>query len=272
MDKTNQRSLPSQSDVADNNKDFVNSIAKGIDVLKSFDHSTPRQTSSEVAAACDISRAAARRILLTFTALGYANTNGKYFWLSPKLLELGYSYLSSMQINDSIQPVLERLCKDLQETCAVGVLDGTEVIYIARFNGPRMDRLNIKIGERLPVYVSSAGRILLAALSTTEREKYISRIEFKKYSNRTIHSKRELRKELKLVSEQGFSTVDGEFDVGIFSAAVPIHNKQHEIIGAVTVGGNSARVNQDTLHSEILPKLRNAAANISRIMLNDSLH
>ncbi|HEY6031096.1 MAG TPA: helix-turn-helix domain-containing protein, partial [Gaiellaceae bacterium] len=174
-------------------RDYVNSLARGLTVIRAFNRSRPTMTLSEVAKRTGINRAAARRFLLTLVREGYAETDGKYFRLRPKILELGFSALSSMTFAEIAQPIMDELADTLDEMCLAAVLDGDWVVYVNRTSTQRVVSVNLDVGSRLPAFCMSTGRVLLAALPDEELDRWLAQLRPTKYTDHTIVSKRKLR-------------------------------------------------------------------------------
>src|ERR671929_385857 len=167
---------------------FVQSLERGLNVIRAFDASTPQLTLSEVARATGLTRAAARRFLLTLADLGYVRTDGRLFSLSPRVLELGYAYLSSLTLPEVAEPHLERLVAEVRESSSVSVLDGEDIVYVARVPTSRIMRVAISVGTRFPAYATSMGRVLLAGLTDDERARYLARADLAPLTPHTVTS------------------------------------------------------------------------------------
>src|SRR5690606_426999 len=174
---------------------FVQSLERGLAVIRAFDADHPELTLSEVARACDLTRAAARRFLLTLVDLGYMRTDGRLFALSPRVLELGYAYLSSLTLPEVAEPHLERLVAQVRESSSVCVLDGDDVVYVARVPTSRIMTVTINVGTRFPAYATSMGRVLLAGLPDEELDKYLARVKLVAFTARTVGTTSALRAE-----------------------------------------------------------------------------
>ena len=244
-------------------RDVVNSLVKGLDVIRSFNRNKPQMTLTEVARLSGLTRASARRILLTLVREEYAETDGKYFGLRPKVLELGFSALSSMTIGELAQPTLSALEKRLNESCFVAVLDGEEVLYICRASGRRRINVNVPVGSRAPAHAVSTGRVLLAALPDKEIDRYIRNVELKKLTSNTITSKPKLRSAIHEAAKQGWSMVDQELDVGLRSLSVPIRNRAGDVVAALNVCCPTSRITIADMKSKLLNELLDASRSIT---------
>ena len=199
----------------------MQSLARGLDVIGAFQHGRPSLTVAEVAGLVSISRAAARRCLHTLEVLGYARAMDGSFRLTPKALSLGYAYLSASPVVRVAQPVLEEVATRLHESSSMTVLDGDEIVYVARAAAERIISVGLSVGSRLPAYCTAMGRVLLAFAPDAELDSYVSRIELKRQTPHTIIEVALLRRELQRVRAEGYALVDQELELGLRSIAVP---------------------------------------------------
>lgn len=248
-------------------RDYVNALARGLEVIKVFTRYTPKMTLSEVAQATGMTRATVRRFLLTLAHEGYVEISGKHFSLRPKILELGFSALSSMDLWDVVQPVINDLSERLSESCFAAVLDGESVIYVARAT-PNNRRVNvgISIGSRVPAHCVSTGRVLLSSLPEEQLHHYIETMTLTKFTPNTITSKVQLRSVLEEVRLQGWSIVDQELEVGLRSLSVPIRDGSDQIVAALNVCCPSTRISLDEMKTRILAITMEASRNITRAL------
>ena len=243
--------------------DFIQSLERGLSVINSFSRQTPRQTLSEVAERTALTRATARRVLLTLANLGYVDQSGRIFTLTPKVLDLGYSYLSSFQIVDLAQPTMERLVDEVRESSSMSVLDGSEIVYVARVPTTRIMTIALALGSRLPAYPTSMGRVLLAGLPEDEFDDYMSRTTLESLTPHTITDPAEFRATVSACREQGHALVDQELEEGVRSIAAPVHNGRGKVIAAVNVSCHASRVDIAQMLDEFRPRLLAAASEIS---------
>jgi len=244
-------------------QDYVNSFARGLEVIRVFTRHKPRMTLSEVAQETDMTRATVRRFLLTLVREGYVEAEGRYFSLLPKVLDLGFSVLTSMDIWDVAQPVMNELAEKLQESVMAAVLDKDSVIYLARALPNRMVTVGIRIGHRMPAHVGATGRILLAYLSDTELHTYLEGVTLAKLTASTITSKVKLRGEIEQARRDGFSIVDGEMEVGLRSISVPVYDLGGKVVAGLNVGCPTGRVSAEELRTRILHELLDASRRIT---------
>jgi IclR family pca regulon transcriptional regulator len=241
---------------------FVQSLERGLAVIRAFDAEHPELTLSDVARATGLTRAAARRFLLTLLDLDYVRTDGRLFSLAPRVLELGYAYLSSLTLPEVAEPHLEQLVAQVHESSSLCVLDGDDIVYVARVPTSRIMTVSISVGTRFPAYATSMGRVLLAALSDEDLEKYLARADFQRLTSRTIGGADALRTELAKVRSQGWALVDQELEDGLRSVAAPIHNRAGGVVAAVNLSAHASRSSLEALRRDLLPHLLSATAGI----------
>jgi IclR family pca regulon transcriptional regulator len=237
-------------------RDFVASLEKGLLVIEAFDASRPRLTLSDVAKITGITRAAARRYLRTLTRLNYADFDGRYFSLSPRILRLGYAYLSSTALATRLQPFLERITEETGESSSAAVLDGDEIVYIARSATRRIMSIGLGVGSRLPAYCTSLGRAILANQPPETVEAYLKRVSLEPRTPKTITNKDELRAVLEATRQQGFAIVNEELEFGLRSIAVPLIQKNGQVTIALNISAQAARVPASEMEERFLPSLR----------------
>jgi IclR family transcriptional regulator, pca regulon regulatory protein len=244
-------------------RDYVNALARGLEVIRVFTRHQPRMTLSEVARATDMTRATVRRFLLTLAQEGYVGSDGKYYRLTPKVLDLGFSVLSSMDIWESGQPIMNELAEKLEESCFAAVLDVDTVIYVLRASSRRVVNVGITIGSRVPAHCVSTGRVLLSGLSDDALDEYLGRAKLVKYTPTTVTSKSKLRRLVVETRRQGFAIVDQELEVGLRSISVPVRDRAGAIVAALNVCCPSPRVAPEEMRGRILAELLASAQRIS---------
>jgi IclR family pca regulon transcriptional regulator len=240
----------------------VQSLERGLAVIKAFHADAAELTLSDVARATGLTRAAARRFLLTLADLGYVRTDGKYFSLTARVLELGYSYLSSMTLPEVAQPHLERLSAQVHESSSVSVLQGTEIVYVARVAVSRIMTVSINVGTRFPAHATSMGHVLLAGMSAAELDAYLVTADLDRLTEHTITAPEQLRAELAKVAEQGWAMVDQELEEGLRSVAAPIRDRRGNVVAAVNLSTHASRTSAETVRTELVPPLLEAAGAI----------
>ncbi|MGO4571619.1 IclR family transcriptional regulator domain-containing protein [Microvirga sp. 2TAF3] len=247
-------------------RDFVASLEKGLSVIEAFDASRPRLTLSDVAKLTGITRAAARRYLKTLTKLNYADFDGRYFSLSPRILRLGYSYLSSSSLPARVQPFLERISEQTGESSSAAILDGDDIVYIARSATQRIMSVSLGVGTRLPAYCTSLGRAILAYQPDDVLDAYLRRVRLDPRTPKTITKKPELRAALETVRSEGCAVIDEELELGLRSIAVPLIQENGTVRIALNIGTQAARVPAAEMQKRFLPPLQEATETLRRIL------
>lgn len=247
-----------------NDGDYVQSLERGLSVIRSFDAEHTSLSLSEVAARTGLSRAAARRFLHTLVRLGYMRTDGSKFSLRPKVLELGYAYLSSLTLPEVALPHLEELVRQVRESSSICELDGEDVVYIARVPTKRIMTVTISVGTRFPAYATSMGRVLLAAQSADWLDRYFKSTALPGLTDHTITSPAALRRELEKIKTSGWALVDQELEEGLRSLAAPIRDAGGQVIAAINVSTHAGRRTLDGIVSDLLQPLLATAARIEK--------
>jgi IclR family pca regulon transcriptional regulator len=243
--------------------DFVQSLERGLAVIRSFGPGNAELSLSDVARSTGLTRAAARRFLLTLVDLGYVAFDGRSFSLRPRVLELGYAYLSTLSFAEVAAPHLEELVAAVHESSSVAVLDGTDIVYVVRVPTARIMTVTIAVGTRFPAYATSMGRVLLAALESGDLEDYLRRARLEPLTRRTITDARRLRDALRHVAAQGYAVVDQELEDGLRSVAAPIVDASGNVTAAMNVSTHASRVSLEVLRRTYVPQLLETAERIS---------
>ncbi len=246
--------------------DFIESLDKGFRVIRAFDASHPSMALTDVAERTGLTRASARRFLHTLVKLGYATFDGKRFALTARVLELGFVYLRSESLPEIVTPFLRRVSEQLHESSSASVLEGLDIVYVARVSTSRIMSLALGVGARLPAVSTSMGRVLLASLSEAEQAKRIAAAELTAYTRHTVTRRSELRAILKSVRAAGFSLVDQELEEGLRSIAVPIVDRAERVRAAINVSAQANRVSLETMRRAFLPVLQRAATEIRSVL------
>jgi IclR family pca regulon transcriptional regulator len=244
---------------------FMTSLARGLSVVRAFTGASPQLTIAEVAKISGLPRAAARRCLYTLERLGYVGSDDRRFSLRPKILALGYAFLSATPLAATLQPVLERVSETVHESCSAAVLDDDEIVYIARAATKRIMSVTLNVGSRLPAYCTSMGRVLLAHLSRTDLDAYLGRVRLKPYTDRTITSRDGLRRALDQVREKGYAVVDQELEIELRSIAVPVRNSAATVVAAMNVSAQAARVSRREMENRFLSSLQDGAGQVAQL-------
>lgn len=247
----------------DNEKSLlVHSFMRGLKVIKTFGEGAATLSLSEVANRAAISRASARRLLHTLCDQGYARTDGKLFWLTPRILELGFSYLSSMEIWSFAQAHMEELVQRVHESSSIAVLDGYDIYYVMRVPTRKLLKSTLNIGSSLPAHVVSLGRIQLAALPDDELDHFLDTVKIEQYTRFTITDKAELRRIIREDGAKGWSVVDRELEEGMCGISVPIRNQHEKIIAAINITLPPSKAAEPGVLDELLKQLRDTANHI----------
>lgn len=235
--------------------EFVQSLERGLSVLRAFSAERPAMTLSEVARTTHLTRATARRLLLTFEALGYMRSDGRYFELTPRVLDLGYAYVSSLKLPDIAQPFMEELSERIHESVSAAVLDDDEIVYVARVPTKRIMTVSISLGSRLPAATTSLGRALLAELSDAELDAFLARTSVQRLTAHTLTQPAELRDAIFEVRRLGYAVLDQELEVGVRSASTVLRNRRGVAVAAINVSTHAGRVTMKELRSAFVPQL-----------------
>lgn len=245
---------------------MVASLGKGLAVIECFNQERPRLSITDVARLTGLERATARRFLLTLAKLGYVDHEDKLFALTPRVLRLGYAYLSSTPLPAILQRVLEPLSAALDESLSASSLDGDEIVYIARASHRRVMSIGLAVGSRLPAYCSSMGRVLLAALPPSVARARLLASDRRKLTPRTVTQLDALMAELTKVRKQGFATIDQELEQGLVSIAAPVYDASDRVVAAINCGTHTTRLSIRELKERALPLLRSAQLELRGIL------
>lgn len=247
--------------------DFISGFAKGLSVIEAFDATNSRLSITDISKITGLERATARRCLLTLAELGYADYDGKFFTLSPRILRLGHSYLTSTPLPRLMQPFLDQLSEKTGESASASVLDGNEIVYIARASHKRVMSINLNPGSRLPAYCSSMGRVLLAAMAQDEARRILENSNRKANTLKTKTTLAALMDELQRVREQGYAVIDQELEIGLCSIAIPVRNMRGATIAAINIGAQAARVSIDEMIERYLPVMQSTRDTITSLLV-----
>jgi IclR family transcriptional regulator, pca regulon regulatory protein len=244
------------------NSDFVQSLDRGLAVIRAFGPDRERLSLSDVARATGLTRAATRRFLLTLVKLGYMRSDGREFSLRPRVLELGYAYLSALGLPEVAAPHLEELVAQVRESSSISVLDGHHIVYVARVPTKRIMTVTISVGTRFPAYPTSMGRVLLAGMSPQDFEKYLGEAVLEPFTARTVTDPDRLRDIVREVAKHGYAIVDQELEEGLRAIAVPIRGSAGTVTAAINLSAHASRVSLTAMRSELLPALLETARRI----------
>jgi IclR family transcriptional regulator, pca regulon regulatory protein len=247
----------------DDRSEFVQSLERGLSVLRAFSAEYPSQTLAETARITGLTRASARRFLHTLEALGYLRSDGKVFELTPKVLDLGYAYISSMPVQQIAQPHMESLSAAVHESVSVAVLEGADIVYLARVPTKQIMAISLSIGSRLPALTSSMGRAILGDSSEIELRSFIATHPPEKRADRTVTNPDALVRAIQEARKFGYVLLDQELENGVRSVAAPLRDSKGRAVAAINVSTHAGRVTLVDLRNRILPQLLQTAANIN---------
>jgi IclR family transcriptional regulator, pca regulon regulatory protein len=240
-------------------RDLISSLERGFRVLRVFDQSSVEMTPSEVARKTGLPRAATRRVLLTLCDLGYALSDGKHFRLTPKVLDLAHGYLAKTRIRYLIDPVMRDAVSAIGDSCVLAIRDGGDSIAIACYNSTGFGAVNVDLGFRIPLYVSTPGRVLLANLPAQELSEYLTGVTLRSFTTQTLSSKRTVREQVNRIREDGYAVGREEFELGVYAVAVPLKTRSGRTAAALTCIGNVAKIqSKDALELRVSGLLRAA--------------
>jgi IclR family pca regulon transcriptional regulator len=242
-------------------RDYVQSLERGLSVLLAFADHHPKLTLTEIAVITNLSRPTVRRLLLTFEALGYVHAEGRKFSLTPHVLTLGYAYLNSLDLTAIAQPVMEHIVAEVHETCTLATLDQSDIVYISRISTRRISSLSLVIGTRLPAYASAMGQVILADLMPSGLQRYLEITELAPITPHTIRTEAALRERLAQVRERGWAEVDQELETGLRTIAAPVRGSDGRVFAGLGVSSSAATMEE--LRGQHLTLLRDGAAEIS---------
>ncbi len=245
---------------------FMTSLARGLAVIRAFADQRRSLTIAQISHRTGIPRAAVRRCLYTLKQLGYVDSESNNFTLKPKILTLGYSYLSSTPLTISAQPCLNGISRTLNESCSLAVLDDNEVLYVSRSATSRIMSVALNTGSRLPAYCTSLGRVMLAHMSDEALNAYLGRVKLKAFTPRTVVSVKRLKEILAEVRRNGYVIVEEELEVGLRSIAVPVRGASGNVLAALNIGAQATRVTKKQMEEEFLPVLLRGAQELSILL------
>lgn len=244
-------------------REFITSLARGLSVIHAFDRDHPQQTLSEVAAATGLSPATARRCLWTLEKLGYVGSDGRYFMLRPKVVSLGSAFLESGRIEEVIQPILRDIVAESGDSASLGVLEDTEVLYVANFSARRYVRLTAGVGSKFPAYAVSIGRVLLAALSEEQLDRYFATVDLVPLTPMTVVDEKILRRRINQARRDGYVVVRDELEEGLAAVAVPVRLRSGRTVAALNSNSLTKRLDDDETLAPRIESLKHAAQRVS---------
>ncbi len=249
------------------NPDFVLSLARGLRVIESFESHPDGRSIVEVAHSTGLSRAAIRRILYTLELLGYVERSRQVYRLRTQTLRLGFSFLSSSSVVEAARPVLENITEKLHESSSMSMLDGNEIVYVARSTASRILAAGLSVGSRLPAYCTSMGRVLLAALPDDQLNACLRELVPRPYTSKTLTRISQIKKAILQVRKDGYAIVDEELEAGLRSIAVPVITRRNQVVAAINVGTHLSRIDRNTLLRRCLPALQEGALSLRNVLI-----
>lgn len=248
-------------------KEFMTTLAKGLAVLGAFGRQRPTMTLSEAAGVADLSRATARRVLRTLSMLGYVEQDGRAFSLSPRILDFGFAYLSSQSWIDRALPLMRELSERVSESCSAAILQGNEIVYVARVPARRIMSATLSVGSRLPALHTALGRILFGCLDEAEIWRRLKSQRIKAYTPQSIIDLQALFDRIRADHDQGFSIVDEELELGLRALAVPVMDRTGQALGAINLSTHSTRTTRNEMRERYLPELNRIAQQVASMTL-----
>jgi IclR family transcriptional regulator, pca regulon regulatory protein len=252
----------------DDSELFVRAFARGLAVIEAMGRGAPRLTIAQIADTVALPRSVVRRFVGTLVRLDFADSDGKSFWLTPKVLRLGLTYLYAQPFWREAQRALEDLRTQTEESCAMAVLDGAELVYVVRVPSRRILRMNLAVGSRLPAHVVSLGRVLLAGLDDPALDDYLGGAPMQRLTPRTQVDPDKLRRSIEHVRLDGYAWIDGELDEAICGVAVPVRDDAGGVVAAINVSLESGKWTEKRAVSRFVAPLRQAAARIRSAMMS----
>jgi IclR family pca regulon transcriptional regulator len=244
----------------------VQSFARGLQVIACFSAAAPEQTLTEVATRSGLTRAGARRILLTLQTLGYVSSDGRRFRLSPRILDLGFAYLSSMPIWNLAEPAMQSLAAKVGESCSAAVLEGSDIIYVMRVPTHKIMSIGLGVGSRLPAYCTSMGRMLLADLDDAAALTVLQDTPRRALTRHTLTDPQDLMGRVRQARKQGWCLVNQELEEGLVSLAAPLRDRSGRMVAALNISGQVNRTSARLMQERMLPALLKACSDISNLM------
>ncbi len=261
---------PEQADAQGEETDhnIIAALGRGLSVIRAFAGQREHLTLAEVSKLVFLPRATVRRCLITLNSLGYVETDGKYFRLTPQILTLSQAYFSSSPLPRIAQRYIEQVSEEVNDSCSVSVMIGGEVIYVARSTLRRASSVQRGIGQTLPAYCTSMGRVLLAMKTDEELDDYFRRVQFKKFTHKTVTDVQELREVIEQVRRDDYSIINGEFEHNLCAVAVPVRNTSGRTVAAAHISSEATRTSTELIKSAYLPALRRAVSEMGRLLID----
>lgn len=247
-------------------RDLIAGLQKGLALMQLFSVETPRLTVPDAARRCEMTSSATRRFLLTLVHEGFAETDGRHYWLTAKALRIGQAYVDSAQLPLMLRPIVEQVARTTGEHISVGVRDGDDIVHIVRSRYSHISSLSIRPGARMPLYCTASGRIWLANLPAEELDQYLQRTELRNLTPYTQTDPEQFREELQRINRQGYCTVDGEYEVGMRVLGVPLRDRKGELKAAMALTTHASRMAIDEMRQRYLTPLYEAQALLKPVL------
>ncbi|MDP4299319.1 IclR family transcriptional regulator domain-containing protein [Leptothrix discophora] len=238
---------------------LIEGLGKGLRVIEAFSDDWPRMTATECGERTGLTRTAARRYLMTLVHDGYADTDGKHYWLMPSVLRLGQSYLEAARLPRLVQPFLQRLSMHTGETANFSVLDGHDVVYLVRSNSPRVVSIGFQVGARMPAHAVSPGTAVLSTWSPEALEAWLATHDYLKFNAATVGDADRLRERVERARQQGYIRLEQQVDVGLGGLAVPLVDRKGRCVGALSITFQAQAYPEETCLQRLLPPLQEAS-------------
>lgn len=251
--------MPSAAPLEIDRSLLIEGLGKGLRVIECFSHERPRLTATQTGELARLTRTAARRYLVSLVHFGYAETDGKHYWLLPRVLRLGQSYLEAARLPRLVQPFLQQMSLQTGETANFSVLDGHEVVYLARSNSPRVVSIGFHVGARIPAHVVSPGYVMLSALTPAKLDAWIDTHDFARFAPQTVTEPARFRDAVSATRQLGYASVDQNLDVGLRGLAVALSDRRGRTVGAISMTFQTQMYPSDAFLARLLPVLRESA-------------
>ena len=243
-------------------KDFVEALARGLEVIRTFDRIHAKQTISQISERTLLARPTVLRLLLTLEELGYVRNQDNLYSLTPKVVDLGMAYVSALGLYGVAKPHMENLAKEVDQSISLAELDGSDIVYTGRVEVPKIISVGVTVGARLPSASTALGRVLLAAVADSDLHNVLSTPSLSMYIPRTRFTAEQIRPRLQTVREQGWAESDEDLQYGVQAIAAPIRGGDGEVVAAVGLGTHTSEIGKEIVRERYLPLLLETARNI----------
>ena len=245
-------------------KDFVEALARGLEVIRSFDRIHMKQTISQISERTFLARPTVLRLLLTLEELGYVRSQDNFYSLTPKVVDLGMAYVSALGLYGAAKPHMENLSKQVDQTISLAELDGSDIVYTGRVEVPKIVSVGVTVGARLPSASTALGRVLLAAVPDSQLQEVLSTPSLSMYVPRTRYTVEQIRPRLQTVRDQGWAESDEDLQYGVQAIAAPLHGEDGHVVAAIGLGTHTSEIGKEIIRERYLPLLLDAARSIEK--------